>query len=317
MSLDKINRFNISQDSFLTTFGYQDTLEKLMKSENAIYIEEENTFLIFDNLNNEIEIKFEETKINLRNKDYNIKYNILEEEILIKYINTTTDEFRVKINNLPTILKKLLITFNSYKEAKKINESLINKVIDKKDFLKEQIEFFKKNFNNEESIKYLELIQILTKIKEEYLIKYLFQKHTFDNNSSQTILNMNLKNFNFSTTMDFMTNKNNIKKIKEPKINGLKLSIENKTISNFYSISKEEVFLNLITDEKKSLDKIFDLATEMVLFRKDYLKIEPNKDFKKITQEKIDTLSLLQDKNYNLITELLMNKRNNIVNKIT
>lgn len=310
MSLEKLTYFKIYE--FISTYGFQETMEKRLKSSEAIFIENEDRILIFDK-SGEIEIKLMQDSIKLKNKNYNINYNLLEEEISIKYLLNTSVESTVKINTLPTVLREISCAYYAYKEAKEIN-----KITDKKDFIEKQIYFFSKyDLGKLENKTYFDMINTLSLIDKKDLVRHLFNKHSFNTDKKDKDdfnLNMNINFLNISSNQDIMYEKNNnitTRIIKNPKINLLEINPKNKQIGHFNLFSGVESKLPaMIKNELESLDEIFKLMTEIIVAKKDFNNINKEEKVLKITQTEIDTLLLLEDKSYPLINDILNTQQN-------
>lgn len=310
MSLEKISYFKIYE--FISTYGFQETMEKRLKSSDAIFIENEDKILIFDK-SGEIEIKLMQDSIKLKNKNYNINYNLLEEEISIKYLLNTSVESTVKINTLPTVLREVACAYYAYKEAKEIN-----KITDKKDFIEKQIYFFNKyDLGKLENKTYFDMIHTLSLIDKKDLVRHLFNKHSFNadkKDKDDFNLNMNINFLNISSNQDIMYEKNNnitTRMVKNPKINSLEINSKNKQVGHFNLFSGVESKLPaMIKNELESLDEIFKLMTEIIVAKKDFNNINKEEKVLKITQTEIDTLLLLEDKSYPLINDILTTQQN-------
>lgn len=310
MSLEKISYFKIYE--FISTYGFQETMEKRLKSSDAIFIENEDKILIFDK-SGEIEIKLMQDSIKLKNKNYNINYNLLEEEISIKYLLNTSVESTVKINTLPTVLREVACAYYAYKEAKEIN-----KITDKKDFIEKQIYFFNKyDLGKLENKTYFDMIHTLSLIDKKDLVRHLFNKHSFNTDKKDKDdfnLNMNINFLNISSNQDIMYEKNNnitTRMVKNPKINSLEINSKNKQVGHFNLFSGVESKLPaMIKNELESLDEIFKLMTEIIVAKKDFNNINKEEKVLKITQTEIDTLLLLEDKSYPLINDILTTQQN-------
>lgn len=310
MSLEKISYFKIYE--FISTYGFQETMEKRLKSSDAIFVENEDKILIFDK-SGEIEIKLMQDSIKLKNKNYNINYNLLEEEISIKYLLNNSVESTVKINTLPTVLREVACAYYAYKEAKEIN-----KITDKKDFIEKQIYFFNKyDLGKLENKTYFDMIHTLSLIDKKDLVRHLFNKHSFNadkKDKDDFNLNMNINFLNISSNQDIMYEKNNnitTRMVKNPKINSLEINSKNKQVGHFNLFSGVESKLPaMIKNELESLDEIFKLMTEIIVAKKDFNNINKEEKVLKITQTEIDTLLLLEDKSYPLINDILTTQQN-------
>lgn len=310
MSLEKISKFKIYE--FISTYGFQETMEKRLKSNDAIFVENEDTILIFDK-SGEIEIKLIQDNIKLKNKNYNINYNLLEEEISIKYFSNTSTESTVKINTLPVVLREVANAYYAYKEAKEIN-----KITDKKEFIEKQIDFFTKyEIGSGENQIYFEIIHTLMSIDKKDLVRHLFNKHSFNTDKKDKDdfnLNMNINFLNISSSQDIMYERNkNIttRIVKNSKINRLELNPKNKQFGHFNLFSSIEAKLPvMIQNELDSLDEVFKLMTELIVAKKDFNSMNKEEKISKITQIEIDTLLLLEDKSYPLINDILIVQQN-------
>lgn len=304
MDLKVLLKFKI--ENYLSTIGYQKKFEEFINTHGWILDTENKCIKIKDQDGKFGIFEFLDNKIQFETREYFIKYDLLLDDLNIKFKKEEKQSVHaLSFSLVYESLKEINNMFNNYIEAKKINK------LSGDSFIEQQISFFNKiEFTNnyEKSRDYFILLKSLSKISSKVILKEIIENHEFNVNSIGELLHVTLSSkfdnikINASETLNF-------------KINQVPINTTQLCPSMIDFLSLENGLFGKIKKSIEQLDQLVKGITEMILIKALMLQ-ENSIRIKKVTQHEVDLLSLISDYDFPITKKILDNKNNTIKQKI-